>query len=239
MRGEVLHYDEAQGFGFITGSDGQRYTFRREDMRRAMPMTKGVEVEFQAEGGQAKGVFALRETAPWGPAGTAVQPAPAQYGRYAGMDQPAGTGLWSYFWRSLTTNYVAFGGRARRKEYWGFALFWSLAIVVLTCVAVGLDGALGNLEPNHGPYATIIALVLFVLATFLPALAMNIRRIHDIGLSGWFYLLSLIPYVGSMIIFVFALIPSQAHDNRWGPVPPGVRVPGRYVPPAAVPTPGS
>ena len=50
------------------------------------------------------------------------------------------------------------------------------------------------------------------------------RRQHDIGLSGWFYLLILIPYVGGLIIFVFTLIPSQKHDNKWGPVPYGVRV---------------
>ena len=65
---------------------------------------------------------------------------------------------------------------------------------------------------------------LFLLATFLPGLALVVRRQHDIGLSGWFYLLVLIPYVGGLIVFVFTLIPSQKHDNKWGPVPYGVKV---------------
>ncbi len=75
MRGEVLHYDEAQGFGFITGTDGSRYTFSREDLRREAPMSKGTQVEFQPSGSQARDVFSIRTqlgaafgNAPAGPA---------------------------------------------------------------------------------------------------------------------------------------------------------------------------
>ncbi len=56
MRGEVLHYDEAHGFGFITGDDGNRYTFRREDLRRSFPLSRGVAVEFRQSGDQARDV---------------------------------------------------------------------------------------------------------------------------------------------------------------------------------------
>ena len=66
---------------------------------------------------------------------------------------------------------------------------------------------------------------LFVLATLVPGIAMTVRRQHDIGLSGWFFLLIFVPYLGNLIIFVFSLIPSQKHENRWGPVPAGVTVP--------------
>ena len=59
----------------------------------------------------------------------------------------------------------------------------------------------------------------FLLATFLPGLGMTVRRLHDIGLSGWLYLVILIPTFGSLIILVFALIPTQARENKWGPVP--------------------
>ena len=48
MRGEVLHYDEAQGFGFITGADGNRYGFGREDLAKAFHVARGTPVEFQA-----------------------------------------------------------------------------------------------------------------------------------------------------------------------------------------------
>ncbi|TIW32039.1 MAG: DUF805 domain-containing protein, partial [Mesorhizobium sp.] len=50
MRGEVLHYDEDQGFGFITGADGNRYTFAREDLRREASMARGTAIEFQPAG---------------------------------------------------------------------------------------------------------------------------------------------------------------------------------------------
>lgn len=56
MRGEVLHYDEDQGFGFITGADGNRYTFTRENLRRQTALTMTA-VEFQPGGGQARDVF--------------------------------------------------------------------------------------------------------------------------------------------------------------------------------------
>jgi uncharacterized membrane protein YhaH (DUF805 family) len=51
-----------------------------------------------------------------------------------------------------------------------------------------------------------------------------VRRIHDMGLSGWFYLLVFVPYIGALIVFVFTLLPSQRQDNRWGSVPEGIRL---------------
>jgi uncharacterized membrane protein YhaH (DUF805 family) len=50
----------------------------------------------------------------------------------------------------------------------------------------------------------------------------TVRRIHDLGLSGWFYLLVFVPYVGSLIIFVFTVMPTQKNENKWGPVPAGI-----------------
>ncbi|RUW18093.1 DUF805 domain-containing protein, partial [Mesorhizobium sp. M4B.F.Ca.ET.013.02.1.1] len=60
MRGEILHYDEDQGFGFLTGADGNRYSFAREDMRRETSLTKGAVVEFQPDRGQARNVYSVR-----------------------------------------------------------------------------------------------------------------------------------------------------------------------------------
>ena len=132
MRGEVLHYDQAQGFGFIAGTDGNRYTFAREDLRGTAIPGKGTQIEFQPSGGQARDVFAIH--AQVGEPQRAAAPAAAmsvpQFGR-RGADQdvsqfsgavaagePAPTGLWSYFWRAITTNYASVKARARRKEYW-------------------------------------------------------------------------------------------------------------------------
>ncbi|MBX3569514.1 MAG: DUF805 domain-containing protein [Rhizobiaceae bacterium] len=235
MRGEVLHYDLEQGFGFITGADGARYSFAREDLRRDSPIGRGTPVEFQPSGGQARSVFAIRaQTGQQAaePSGPAAAP-PAHFGRNAVPAHSAAPalGLWSYFTRGMTANYVNFRDRARRKEYWGFVLFWTIAAIVLCVAGFAVDAALGRLQPNSdGPIVVIIIPALWILATFLPGLAVTIRRQHDIGLSGWFYLLMLLPYVGGLIIFVFTLIPSQMHENKWGAVPEGIAVPPPYQP---------
>lgn len=152
----------------------------------------------------------------------------------AGNDMQAGTGLWSYFWRCLTASYADFQGRARRKEYWGYFLFWLLALCAISTAAVFADLSTGDLDRGE-PYLTIGAISVFLLGTVIPGIAVTVRRQHDIGLSGWFILLVFIPYLGNLIIFVFALIPSQKHDNRWGPVPSGVRIPAPLTPAEEIP----
>lgn len=255
MRGEVLHYDKAEGFGFITGVDGNRYAFAREDMRQAATMGKGTQVEFTPSGGQARDVFAIhaptaRTAAPIPQAGRSVpqfgrrgvaesqpeQPsyapvrAPSDAPTYTGASATGeATGLWSYFWRAITTNYVNFGGRARRKEYWAFVLFTILGGLAIGALS-GIVAAVSGQGRDSIPMVTLVLVGVFCLAIILPSIAVTVRRIHDLGLSGWFYLLILVPYVGGLILFVFTLIPSQKHENRWGPVPEGVKIPVPYVP---------
>ncbi|WFP77100.1 DUF805 domain-containing protein [Mesorhizobium sp. WSM4906] len=236
MRGEVLHYDEQQGFGFIAGADGRRYSFAREDLRRDMALARGAEVEFQPDGDRASNIFSVRarmtgpaeSTAP--ATAAAVQlpgsaPAvPAHFGRNAESGSAESTSMWSYFWRGLTTNYVNFSGRARRKEFWGFCLFWTIGLVVAIGVGLSVDLSRGDVE--GGGDAPIVMLGLFglyVLLTFLPWVALIVRRLHDLGLTGWLAILCFVPYVGGLATLVFALIPTQAGDNKWGPVPAGVK----------------
>ncbi|QKC94135.1 DUF805 domain-containing protein [Mesorhizobium sp. NZP2298] len=234
MRGEVLHYDEDQGFGFITGADGNRYTFTRENLRRQTAMPKGTAVEFQAGGGQGRDVFSIAAQAASPAAEAAAAPAQANpppaavasqarpFGRSAEPAEP--TDLWSYFWRAMTENYFNFAGRARRKEYWGYCLFWTIALLLVIGVGVFTDVQVGNFDSIEVPAVTIGLFGAFLLATFFPSLGMIVRRLHDLGLSGWLCLLILIPTFGSLIILVFALIPTQGRENQWGPVPSGVRV---------------
>ncbi|RVD50538.1 DUF805 domain-containing protein [bacterium M00.F.Ca.ET.141.01.1.1] len=236
MRGEVLHYDEVQGFGFITGADGNRYTFTRENLRRQTTMPTGTLVEFQASGGQARDVFSISARAASPAADAGASPAPAQtgpapaaaashaqhFGRMCEPTEPSD--LWSYFWRGLTQNYFNFAGRARRKEYWGYCLFWMVCLLIIFGIGIFTDIEMGNFDTDVSAAVTVGLCGTFLLATFLPGLGMTVRRLHDIGLSGWLYLLILIPSIGSLIILVFALIPTQARENQWGPVPAGVRI---------------
>lgn len=225
MRGEVLHYDDELGIGFITGQDQQRYAFERSDLRRLVLVVKGTRVEFQPDNGRARDIFVLHGIGPTGPQ-INPQSYQSQFGRHASFTQaaPEDTGLWSYFIRALTANYANFSGRARRKEYWGFTLFLILTCIGLLFVGILADMANGFPENGNQPVFTYGLTAILWIATFIPHLALTVRRQHDIGLSGWFYLLILIPYIGGLIIFVFTLIPSQKHDNQWGPVPYGVRV---------------
>lgn len=223
MRGEVLHYDDNIGQGFISGDDGNRYSFARSDMQQLQPIGKGTRVDFVADGDYAHEIFIVESAQASAPA--------AQFGRFeATGTAPTGAaspgealGLFGYFKRAITTDYVNFRTRARRKEFWGYILFLYIGVILVVAVGAALDAAIGNFDSEE-PYLTIGLAVIAWLAVILPSIAVMVRRQHDIGLSGWFYLLILVPYVGGLILFVFSLIPSQKHENKWGPVPAGVRV---------------
>lgn len=217
MRGEVLHFDDEHGFGFITGTDGRRYTFEKTDLRREFPVGKGTLVEFEPDADRARDVFLIRGV------GREAATQTGEFGRFAVQPDPVPTGMWSYFWRGLTANYANFRDRARRKEFWSYYLFYYIVGAAIATVSIFIDQAFGRLDAGGAPYVTVTAAILFIVATIVPSVAIQVRRQHDIGLSGWFYLLALVPYIGGLILLVFAFIPSQAHDNKWGPIPYGVR----------------
>ncbi|MEQ1951698.1 DUF805 domain-containing protein [Mesorhizobium yinganensis] len=234
MRGEVLHYDEEQGFGFIDGADGNRYTVIREDLRRGGSLANGAVVDFQPSGDRARNVLSIRAQAADTGTGSAAQPAGLQhFGRNAvpfSVAAPTGTGLWHYFRRALTANYANFADRARRKEYWGYVLFWMLAFVAVSSVSLTIDYQVGNMEPgSEAPVLMVLGMAGWILATLVPSLAMAVRRQHDIGISGWFFLVVFIP-MGVVIALIFALIPSRKQENRWGQVPQGIEVPPQIAP---------
>ena len=103
-------------------------------------------------------------------------------------------------------NYVNFDGRARRKEYWMFVLFNFIAAVILSIIeyAIGIEPVLTGLYS------------LFIL---LPSLAVTARRLHDTGRSGWWMLISLVPFVGGIILLVFTCLDSEPSENKYGPNP--------------------
>jgi uncharacterized membrane protein YhaH (DUF805 family) len=112
----------------------------------------------------------------------------------------------NWFISCVTTNYLNFQGRARRKEYWMFTLFYFL---------IGL--ALGILLKILGmqDIAKLIQVIL-ILALFLPSLAVTVRRLHDTNRSGWWCLVTIIPFLGSIILFIFMLLESTPGDNKYG-----------------------
>ena len=114
--------------------------------------------------------------------------------------------------------YADFGGRARRKEFWYFVLFNFIASVV----AVMIDMATGwkpttdssSVLESYGPcYLT------YLFAVMLPAIAVAVRRLHDLGKSGWWLFIGLIPFVGSIWLIVLCCQDSKNGGNRYGANP--------------------
>ena len=110
--------------------------------------------------------------------------------------------------------YAVFEGRARRREYWFFALFVVLISVVLTII----DSMIGTMTSQG---AGILS-GLFCLAVLIPSLAVGARRLHDTDRSGWWLLIGLIPFIGAIVLIVFFLLDSQPGTNAYGPNPKGV-----------------
>ena len=110
--------------------------------------------------------------------------------------------------------YADFSGRSRRKEYWMFVLG-----VVIVAVIIGIiEGVLG-LTGMIGPYGPLSLLLL--LAIFIPAIAVQVRRFHDQDKTGWFVLLGFIPIVGGIIVLVFMCLEGTPGPNQYGEDPKG------------------
>ena len=110
--------------------------------------------------------------------------------------------------------YAVFAGRSRRKEYWYFALFNIIAGVVL--------GLMDRLLSTYSPAWNVGLLSgIYGLAILVPSLAVTVRKLHDIDRTGWWILIGLVPFVGTIVLLVLALFEGTPGANRYGPDPKG------------------
>jgi len=109
--------------------------------------------------------------------------------------------------------YADFSGRARRKEYWLFALGVWVAEMVLMGVAGGFSSSPNILGSS--------VLVVFCLALFVPSLAVGFRRLHDTNRSAWWLLIGLLPLIGAIVLLIFFCLDGTPGPNRFGPDPKG------------------
>ena len=135
---------------------------------------------------------------------------------------------------SVFSHYADFNGRARRSEYWFFCLFNMLVFVfyLLLTFIVGLISAMVGFDPEMFPLPIMILsslISLYYLAAIIPGLAVYIRRLHDIGKSGWHIFLALIPLVGAIVLLVFVCKDSEPGENRYGSNPKEERVYDCYI----------
>ncbi len=108
--------------------------------------------------------------------------------------------------------YAVFSGRARRKEYWYFALFNLLIHIGLSVI----DSVAGIRDPN---YSLGLLGGIYALAILIPSLAVSVRRLHDTDRSGWWLLIGLVPIIGGIVLLIFMVLDSQPGENRFGAFP--------------------
>ncbi len=107
--------------------------------------------------------------------------------------------------------YADLKGRARRKEFWMFALFNGIISTVLIIISTvfGLVSETG-LSPLNSLYSSIV---------FVPTIAVSVRRLHDIGKSGWYFLVGLIPILGWIYIIYLYVQEGESGSNQYGEDP--------------------
>lgn len=109
--------------------------------------------------------------------------------------------------------YSIFNGRSQRAEYWYFVLFNFIIAFVLGFV----DEMLGTTSYTWSNYGILGGL--FWLITLIPGITVGVRRLHDIGKSGWMLLISLIPLIGWVRLIVLMATDSNPWENEYGPNP--------------------
>ena len=118
-------------------------------------------------------------------------------------------GIFEYFKEAVTLKYKDFSGRARRREYWSYAL----CTFVIACVVGLIDGLIGQ---RH-----ILSLVVS-LALLLPSLAISLRRLQDIGKPWQYILFAFVPIIGVLYLLYLGVQEGQPGENAYGPNPKGL-----------------
>jgi uncharacterized membrane protein YhaH (DUF805 family) len=102
-------------------------------------------------------------------------------------------------------NYARFGGRASRSEFW----WWLLFAVLVALIVAAMDGTVFE--------ESMLLTLLVWLALLLPSISVGVRRLHDLGRSGWWMMLSFIPAAGAIVLLVFCLQEGDPGGNAYGP----------------------
>lgn len=110
--------------------------------------------------------------------------------------------------------YADFTGRARRKEYWMFVLFNT----IFALIAILLDYKIGPIVDDDGFFSIYL---LYFMAALIPSLAVSVRRLHDVGRTGWWMRIAFI-IIGAIWLFILMVSERENHANQYGPDPKSV-----------------
>lgn len=110
-----------------------------------------------------------------------------------------------HWYIEVLKKYAVFNGRASRQEYWYFFLF----NIIISSVLLIIDKVIGTSGTSAG---SGLLNSIYILALFIPAIAVSVRRLHDTGRSGWWMLIALIPIIGGIVLLIIMAQPSQAEE---------------------------
>ena len=114
--------------------------------------------------------------------------------------------------KEVIAKYATFRGRARRREYWRYILYYVIAFVTLVLIDM-LTGTF-NMESQLGFLSG-----LFLLFMLIPSVAVAVRRLHDTERGGWWLLLAFLPLIGQLVLLFFFIQEGDEGDNAYGPDP--------------------
>ena len=102
-----------------------------------------------------------------------------------------------------------------------YTLILTVLLIVLMAIMFSALSLSDETRIETGPsgYLTVLLLFVFLVVHFIPSLALTVRRLHDTGKSGWWYLIVFAPYLGNFVIFIFTLIDGDEGVNKYGPNP--------------------
>jgi uncharacterized membrane protein YhaH (DUF805 family) len=139
--------------------------------------------------------------------------------------------FYNYFLDVITNKFFQFAGRAPRREFWYFMLF-SIIVSIVVGIAGEILGIMyvipmevpvisesGEMINTTQNIPINILQIVFGLSMIFPSMAVSIRRLHDIGKSGWWYLVGLIPLIGAIVLLVFFTTKSDNETNEYGEIP--------------------
>ena len=208
MKGQILDFSIQAG-GLISSEDGKRYPFKNEEWKEQGVPTRGMKVDFDVdEDGQAVAVYKALGASSTGGVATVLQNASQT------RNENGQLSLFALFLEALTKRYAQFSGRAAKREFWGFLLFRTVAEVAILLVI----GIMVEVSRSLGDIFSILYF-LFTLAVLVPTISVGVRRLHDTGKSGWWYLISVIPLIGWIWLIILWCQASVNEDNQWGGLP--------------------
>ncbi|MCU4413702.1 DUF805 domain-containing protein [Acinetobacter sp. WU_MDCI_Axc73] len=218
MKGKILDFSIQSNTGIISAEDGKRYTFVGTEWKEQAIPARGNNVDFEVnEQGQATGVYLELITSP-----ASAKPVTSTQGNPLNLSPAAQENLnkakevlnkWEQgeanYHQAIVTcfkKYAVFSGRARRSEFWFFQLFCFVATLIFAYAG------------RKSEFMDMLG-ILFFFATLLPIIAVTVRRLHDLGRSGWLVLVTLIPVVGVLLVLFWATQDGNPDHNQYGPSP--------------------